>query len=145
MYTEIKNSIIAQLKAAYPAFEVYAEEIKKTDEDENTPELIDFFFVDIIPTGLTPFSADMNNHGYSIAISCRTGSGKNREYAAIAERLDGLFNPVMSFEDRHITVNNTTWNITDRMLSYVISFGFYDGTAQTDNAQIMGDLIIRKD
>ncbi len=126
VYLSIKNSLIALLKGIYPAFDVLAEEISKTDDDNNEDNLENYFFIDIIPVSNVTVNEYHTERSLVIDIAGHMEAEKNEDYLSMADAIDKVIRPVFRFEDRAITIHQSSSKIVDKVLHYTFDLVFID-------------------
>lgn len=117
-YGEIQDAMARQLDAVYAPVPVYFEAIAQAGDGEETEQVGDYIFVDIVPAGLEtigPYRTDMS---VLIDIAFHKKNATNREYRELAVEIDLLFRPVFRFGGRAITVHNASPKIVDKVLHY---------------------------
>lgn len=125
IYSIIKKSLVSLIKSEYPDIDVFAEEISKTDEENEAQDISNYFFIDFVPVGCT--TVDLYTTAYSILVDivCCLESEKNADYMAVSHKLDSVIRPVFCFEDRAITIYSADMKIVDRLLHYSFSLNFH--------------------
>lgn len=126
IYISIKDSLTALLKELYPAFDVFTEEISKTDADEPKDDIGDYFFLDIIPVSNQTVNEYHTRRSVLIDIAAHTKSESNKEYLLMADSMDMKIRPVFRFEDRAITIADASTNVMDGVLHYTFTLTFID-------------------
>lgn len=79
IYQSIKLAMVGLFKGKYPAFDVFCEEIAKTQNDEPEPDLEDYIFLDIIPAGSTTVDAEHTDRRVLVDASIHTRSESNAD------------------------------------------------------------------
>lgn len=140
IYISIKNSLIALLKGLYPAFDVFTEEISKTDEDEPKEDIEDYFFLDIIPAANQTLSEYHTRRSVLIDIAAHARKESNAEYLCMADSIDRKIRPVFRFEDRAITIADASTNVVDGVLHYTFTLTFTDSIQEPEAPPFMAEL-----
>lgn len=140
IYVSIKNSLVALLKGLYPAFDVFSEEISKTDEDEPNEDIEDYFFLDIIPTGNQTLSEHHTRRSVLIDIAAHAKKESNAEYLCMADSIDRAIRPVFRFEDRAITIADASTSVVDCVLHYTFTLVFVDSIPEPEALPFMEEL-----
>lgn len=128
IYHSIRQALIALFKGRYPDFDVFCEEIAKTQNDAPEPDLEDYIFLDIIPVGNTTVDAEHTDRRLLVSVSIHTKEESSAGYLAMSQEVDGLVRPVFRFEDggeaRAVTVPEASFQVVDRVLhgSFTLSF-----------------------
>lgn len=134
IYQSIKLAMIGLFKGKYPAFDVFCEEIAKTQHDEPEFNLEDHIFLDIIPAGNTTVDAEHTDRRVLVDIAVHTRSESNADYLAMSQEIDGLLRPVFCFEDggeaRAITVPDVAFKVVDRVLHCTFTLVFRDSVQE---------------
>ena len=128
IYTSIKSSLITLFKGLYPTFDVFCEDIAKTQNEEPEPDLEDYVFLDIIPTGNTTVGPYHTDRRVLVDAALHTKSESNDGYLAMTQELDSALRPVFRFEDggeaRAITVQDLTFKVVERVLHCTFTLAF---------------------
>lgn len=140
VYQAIKNSVIRQLKALYPDMDVTSEEIAKTDYEDDELDIEDYIFIEIIPVGSQTLGMTMTHRTVMVTLTAHTASESNVGYLQMAEDIDSALRPVLRFEERAITIENSSFRIVDRLLSYTFTLRFYDGVPEDETLPYIGEL-----
>lgn len=141
VFVEIKKSIIRLLKELDPLVDVFAEEIKKTKDMENEPDIKTYYFIDIVPLGNVTVDKYFTDRSVYIDIAYHNESEETETYIYKIIDLDDKFRPVFCFSDRSITINDATSKIVDKVLHYTFSFTFRDCREDTEQYEFMGELV----
>lgn len=142
-YLSIKSSLSTLLKGLYPAFDIFFEEISKTEEDDFQNEMEDYFFVDIIPVSNVTLGKSFTEMNLVIDIAGHTKAEKNEEYLIMADTIDAAIRPVFHFEDRAITVAETSSKVVDKVLHYTFPLVFVVAKEETYTDPMMGELDVK--
>lgn len=121
--TQIRNEIIRLLKRLDPDVDVYFEEIKGTDVEHGATVPETYYFVDLVPSSATVDSV-MTDMAMLVDVAYHEKGESSTAYFLKTEKLDGLFRPVFSFGDRHVTIPAVGHRIVEHVLhsSFTISF-----------------------
>lgn len=134
IYESVRLALIALFKGRYPDFDVFCEEIAKTQNDETEPDLEDYIFLDIIPAGNTTVDAEHTDRRLLVAVSIHTREESNATYLAMSQEVDDLIRPVFRFEDggeaRSITVPEVSFQVVDRVLHGTFTLAFRDSVQE---------------
>lgn len=142
VYLSIKNSLIDLLKSIYPAFDVLGEEISKTDDEDSGFDFVDYFFIDIIPVSNVTVNEYHTERSLVIDIAGHIEAEKNEEYLIMADAIDAVIRPVFRFEDRAITIAETSSKIVDRVLHVTFPIVFIDTKEIESSDPLMEELDI---
>lgn len=140
VYISIKNSLVALLKSLYPAFNILSEEISKTDDDDNSLDMEDYFFIDIVPVENITLNAYHTERSLVVDIAGHTRDETNEEYLNMADAIDKVVRPVFCFEDRAITIHRASSNIVDKVLHYTFTLVFLDTVDASEPPQYMEEI-----
>lgn len=140
VYISIKNSLIALLKSVYPTFDVLAEEISKTDDDDDSLDIENYFFIDIIPISNVTTGEYHTERSLVIDIAGHIEAEKNEDYLVMANAIDSMIRPVFQFEDRAITINQSSSKIVDKVLHYTFDLVFIDTVDAPEPQSYMDEL-----
>lgn len=140
IYVSIKNSLIALLKGLYPAFDVFVEEISKTNEDEPREDIDNYFFLDIIPVSNQTLSEHHTKRSILIDIAAHEKEESNAVYLCMADSIDRAIRPVFRFEDRAITIADASTSVVDSVLHYTFTLDFVDSTPEPETLPFMEEL-----
>ena len=97
IYESIKDSLVGLFKGLYPAFDVFCEEIPKTQNDAPEPDIEDYVFLDIIPATNVTVDAYHTDRRVLVDAAIHTASESNGEYLRISEAVDSALRPVFRF------------------------------------------------
>lgn len=139
-YTVIKNAVIRLLKELDPSVDVFAEEIKKTEDAEQGLNAETYYFIDIIPTGSITVDRYFTDRSVFIDIAYHDKSELNSVYLEKSYQLDQRIRPVFSFGNRKITVKDASSKTVDHVLHYSFSISFRDSREETQEYELMGEL-----
>lgn len=126
VYVSIKRNLIKLIKEIYPSFDIFAEEINKTENE-------DYFFIEIIPISNITVSKYHTDRNLLISITGHTKSYKNEDYFYMIANIDNAIRPVFRFDDRAITVNRADGKIVDRCMMYTFDISFRDNNFSAKN------------
>ena len=130
IYQSIKLAMVGLFKGKYPAYDVFCEEIAKTQNDEPEPDLENYIFLDIIPAGSATVDAGHMDRRVLVDASIHTRSERNADYLTISQEVDDLIRPVFRFEDggeaRAITVPDVACKVVGRVLHCTFTLAFRD-------------------
>lgn len=147
IYQSIKVSLIALFKGLYPAFDVFGEEIARTKDDGQQPELEDYVFLDILPTGNTTLGQYHTDRRVLVDAAVHTAEETNDGYLTMAQEIDSALRPVFRFEDggeaRAVTVADTAFRIVDRVLHCTFTLSFRDSVEELEQPPVMEELETR--
>lgn len=144
VYESIKGSLVSLFKGLYPAFDVFCEEISKTQNDEPEPDIKDYVFLDIIPAANTTVDAYHTDRRVLVDAAIHAASESNGEYLQISEAVDSALRPVFRFEDggeaRAITVPDLSFKVVDRVLHCTFTLSFRDSIQEPSELPLMEEL-----
>lgn len=144
IYQSIRLALVDLFKGLYPCFDVFCEEINKTQNDEPEPDLEDYVFLEIIPTGNVTASAFHTDRTVLVEASLHTRAESNDEYLTMAQEVDGALRPVFRFQDggetRAITVPDVAYKVVDRVLHCTFTLSFRDSMAEPEQPPAMAEL-----
>lgn len=140
VYHCIKNRLLALLKGRWPDRHNFAEEIPRTQGDEGQPPILDYFFLDIVPTGMTTMDKERSQLSVLVDIIAHTAAESNSEYLELADEIDKLIRPVFSFEAGAVTIPDASSRVVDRMLHYTFTLRFIVRRAPTETYDFMETL-----
>ena len=130
IFESIKESLVGLFKGLYPAFDVFCEEIPKTQNDATEPDIEDYIFLDSVPAANTTASAAHTDRRVLVDAAIHTASESNAEYLRIGQEVDGAVRPVFRFTDggeaRAITVTDVSLKVVDRVLHCTFTLAFRD-------------------
>lgn len=144
IFESIKASLISLFKGLYPAFDVFCEEIPKTQNDAPEPSLEDYVFLEIIPTGNETIDAEHTGRRVLVIASLHTKAESNGEYLKMGQDIDEAIRPVFRFEDggeaRAITVPDVSLKVVDKVLHCTFTLAFTDSTQEPPPFPVMEEL-----
>lgn len=137
-FLQIKNAVISLLKELDPDIDVYAEEIKRTKDEEESQET--YYFVDILPTGNQTVDSHYTDMGVLVDIVFHDKKEKNAVYLQKQIEIDEKIRPVFRFGDRKVTINNASMKISDHVLHYSFPLAFRICREKAQQYERMGEL-----
>lgn len=144
IFQSVKASLVNLFKGLYPAFDVFCEEIPKTQNDEPEPDLEDYIFLDIIPTGNETIGPCHTERRVLIDAALHTKSESNGIYLTMAQEIDDALRPAFRFEDggeaRAITVPDVSFKVVDWVLHCSFTLAFRDSKEEPPQPPAMGEL-----
>lgn len=144
IFQSIKASLVSLFKGLYPAFDVFCEEIPKTQNDEPEPDLEDYVFLDIIPTGNQTIGPYHTERRVLVDAALHTKSESNGTYLTMAQEIDDALRPVLRFEDggeaRAITVPDVSFKVVDKVLHCSFTLAFRDSREVEPQPPVMEEL-----
>lgn len=144
IYKSIKASLISLFKGLYPAFDVFCEDIAKTQHDEPEPDLEDYVFLDIIPVGNTTVGPYHTDRRVLVDVALHTQDESNDGYLSMTQEVDSALRPVFRFEDggeaRAITVQDLSFKVVDRVLHCTFALAFRDSVENPPQPPVMQEL-----
>lgn len=144
IFESIKKALISLFKGLYPASDVFCEEIPKTQNDEPEPDLEDYVFLEIIPTGNTTVNPYHTDRMVLVSAAIHTKSESNQDYLKISQEVDDAVRPVFRFQDggeaRAITVPDISFRVVDKVLQVSFTLAFRDSIEESPQLPVMEDL-----
>lgn len=144
IFQSIKGSLVSLFKGLYPAFDVFCEEIPKTQNDGPEPDLVDYVFLDIIPTGNETIGPYHTERRVLVDASLHTKSESNGDYLTMAQEIDDAIRPALRFEDggeaRAITVPDVSFKVVDKVLHCSFTLAFRDSREEPPQPPVMEEL-----
>lgn len=139
-FTEIKDALVKLFKKQFPAFDVFCEEIVRTDEDDPEAGQEDWIYLDILPASNTTANEFHTDRSILIDASVHTKKESNAEYLQISQEVDGMIRPVFYFGARAITVQNIEFKTVDKVLHAIFSLAFRDTVEEPEQLPYMETL-----
>lgn len=147
IYESIKGSLVGLFKGLYPAFDVFCEEIPKTQIDAPEPDVEDYIFLDVIPAVNITVDAYHTDRRVLVDAAIHTASESNGDYLKISQAVDSALRPVFRFEDggeaRAITVPDLSFKVVDRVLHCTFTLSFRDSVQEPSQPPFMEELDLR--
>ena len=144
IFQSIKASLVGLFKGLYPDFDVFCEEISKTQNDDPEPDLENYVFLDIIPTGNTTVGLWHVDRRVLVDAALHTMGETNSQYLTMAQEVDDALRPVFRFTDggeaRAITVPEITFKVVDRVLHCTFTLTFRDSKEQLEQLPVLEEL-----
>ena len=140
VFQEIKTALIKSFKGKFPNYDVFCDEITKTDESEESQDLEDWIFLDLTPAGNTTVSAYHTDRRVLVDAAIHAKSETNADYLAIMPSVDALIRPVFRFGDRAITVNDMEFRVVDSVLHAIFTIAFRDSWEEPEPQPFMEEL-----
>jgi len=148
IYQSIKDSLVGLFKGLYPAFDVFCEEISKTQGDGPEQDIRDYIFLDVIPAANTTVDEYHTDRRVLVDAAIHTASESNGEYLRISGTVDSALRPVFRFEDggeaRAITVPDISFQVVDRVLHCTFTLSFRDSIQEPPQPPFMEELDLHK-
>lgn len=141
-FESIKDSLVRLFKQYYPTFDVYCEEIARTQGEEHIFDSDNFIFIEIIPVGNKTLDMYRTDRTVMVDAAVHTHDERNAEYMDLAQELDGIIRPVFRFSDRAITVPDVSFRVVDRVLHCTFTLSFIDSVDELEPLPLMGELDI---
>lgn len=95
VFTTIKDALIGLLNGLYPSFEICYEEITRTAGDgDGTPDLEDYFFLEIIPTAIVTVDKEHTRYRLLVNIAAHDREESNGKYLSMAHAIGSAIRPV---------------------------------------------------
>lgn len=129
---EIKTALLKLFKQHYLTFDVYCEDIVKTEGEKSASDPDNWIFLDIIPTGNVTANEYHTDRSVLIDASIHTKAEKNADYLAMAQEIDTMIRPVFRFGTRAITVQNVEFKTVDKVLHGIFTLAFRDTVAEPE-------------
>ena len=120
--------------------DVFAEEIKRTEDEEQDFNAETYYFIEIIPTGNMTIDRYFTDRSVFIDIAYHNKSELNSVYLEKSYQLDQQIRPVFSFGNRKITIKSASSKIVDHVLHYSFSILFRDSREEKNEYKLMGEL-----
>lgn len=143
IYESIKSSLTALFKGRWPDFDVFCEDINKTQEDGLT-ELENYIYLDIIPSGNQTAGRGYIDRSILVDAALHTKSESNSEYLRMAQELDDLLRPVFRFTDkgeaRAVTLPDLSFKTVDKVLHATFTLSFHDSIEEPEAPPLMEEL-----
>jgi len=139
-FMEIRQALIRLFKDRFPDFDVFAEEIIKTDEEDPQAAKENWIFLDMIPAGNTTVNGSHTDRSLLIDAAIHTKKESNAGYLEISQEVDGILRPVFRFGTRAITVSNVEFHVTDHILHAIFSLTFRDSLEEAEPLPLMETL-----
>lgn len=144
IYESIKASLVSLFKGLYPDFDVFCEDISKTQNDDPEPDLENYVFLDIIPTGNTTAGLWHTDRRLLVDVALHTKGETNSQYLTMAQEVDDVLRPVFRFTDggeaRAITLPDLAFKVVDKVLHCTFTLAFRDSKDLTEQLPVMEEL-----
>ena len=124
-YEKIKNALIPVIKRVLPDHKVFADDIKTLNDAITNQHISDYVHISLAPITNTK-EGKLINRNYQVGIMIHSFDETLAGYHDIGERLDKAFYPVLHFDDRFISVGDTTAAIVDWRLHYKFNLQYTD-------------------
>ncbi len=137
--TQIKDEVIRRLKKLDPAVDIFFEQIHSTDDEHGITRPETYYFIDIMLSNSTVdrFFVEM---GVLVDVAYHEKNESNTAYLVKAGELGGLFCPVFSFGDRHITVPSASHKVADHVLHTSFALQFRHPLPMEAESELMREL-----
>lgn len=137
---EVKNALIKQFKNFFPTFDVFCEEIVRTEDDDPEAGLEDWIYLDIISASNITANEYHTDRSILIDASIHVKKESNAEYLQISQEVDGMIRPVFRFGARAITVQNIEFKTVDKVLHAIFTLSFRDTVDEPEQLPYMETL-----
>ncbi len=134
VFEEIRTALVRAFKGLFSAYDVFCEEIQRTDGAE------DWIYIDMRPVGNQTVNRWHTDRQVFVDVAIHTASEKNKAYYAIIPAVDGLIRPCFCFADRAITVAEVGFRIEDKVLHATFSLAFRDSSPEPESLPFMQEL-----
>ena len=146
IYESIKSSLIAIFRGRWPGFDVFCEDIDKTQES-GQPKLEDYVYLDMIPSGNQTAGRGYTDRSILVDVAIHTKGESNLEYLQISQELDDLLRPVFRFTDkdeaRAVTIPDLAFKTVDKVLHATFTLSFRDSIEEPEAPPLMEELETR--
>lgn len=143
IYESIKSSLIAIFRGLWPGFDVFCEDIDKTQES-GQPKLEDYVYLDMIPSGNQTAGRGYTDRSILVDAAIHTKGESNQEYLQISQELDDLLRPVFRFTDqgeaRAVTIPDLAFKTVDKVLHATFTLSFRDSIEEPEAQPLMEEL-----
>ncbi len=137
---QIKDAITEVLKRISPEIDVFYEEVKKTEKGQGLEVPKTYYFVDIIPAGNNTVDRFFSDMRVLVDIAYHEERESNVAYLVRAAELDAAFRPIFVFENRKITIPDSSSKVSDHVLHFSFPINFRQAWEQTEEFEPMGEL-----
>lgn len=124
-YEKIKNALIPVIKKVLPDHKVFADDIKTLNDAIANQHISDYVHISIAPVTNSK-EGKMINRNMLVSIMIHNFDETILGYHEVGEQLDTVLYPVLHFDDRFISVGDTTANIVDWRLYYSFNLQYTD-------------------
>lgn len=143
IYESIKTSLIKTVKQVYPEHKIFAEDIKKLNDEIEKNHINDYIFTALYPV-TNQYCGDFVDRTILVSISVHDSAETIGEYLRGASKLEKAFYPAFHFDDRFITIENTASNIVDWKLHFSFNLTFRDKmNEKQDDSAYLEDLTMK--
>lgn len=143
IYESIKCSLIKAVKQVYPKHKVFAEDIKKLNDEIRKNNITDYVYIALYPID-NEYTDKYVDRTILISIMVHDSSEANSLYLQESSKLEKVICPVFHFDDRYITVNDTHSTIDDWKLHFSFTLTFKEVLKdEEDTASYLEDLTMQ--
>lgn len=140
VFEEIRTSLVRAFKGLFSAYDVFCEEIQRTDSADETAAAEDWIYIDMRPVVNQTVNRWHTDRRIFVDVAIHTASEKNKAYYAIIPAVDSLIRPYFCFGNRAITVGNINFEIVDRALHAAFTLSFRDSSPEPEPQPFMQEL-----
>lgn len=133
VYESIKNSLIKAVKQVYPKHRIFAEDIKKLNNEIEKNHISDYVFIALYPAD-NMYKGQFVDRTILISITVHDFAETIGQYLNESSKLEKTFYPVFHFNDRFVTVEDTHSTIVDWKLHFTFHLTFRDTINEVDEA-----------
>ncbi len=140
VFEEIRRALVRAFKGLFSAYDVFCEEIQRTDGADETAAAENWIYIDMQPVVNQTVNRWHTDRQIFIDIAIHTASEKNKDYYAIMPAVDGLIRPYFCFGNRAITVADLNFKVVDRALHAAFTLAFRDSCPEPEPPPFMQEL-----
>ena len=143
VFGEVSRALVKAFKGLFSAYDVFCEEIQRTDAPDAGDETAaseNWVHIDMRPVDNTTVNRWHTDRRIFVDVAIHTASEKQKDYYAIMPAVDGLIRPYFCFGNRAITVGNINFEVVDRVLHAVFNLNFRDSCPEPEPPPFMQEL-----
>lgn len=140
VFEEIRTALVKAFKGLFSAYDVFCEEIQRTDNADDMAASENWIYIGMQPVVNQTVNCWHTDRRILVDIAIHTASEKNKDYYAITPAVDSLIRPYFCFADRAVTVADVNFKITDRLLHAVFNLSFRDSCPEPEPPPFMQEL-----
>lgn len=140
VFEEIRTALVKAFKGLFSAYDVFCEEIQRTDSADETAAVDNWIYIDMRPVVNQTINRWHTDRQVFVDVAIHTASEKNKAYYAIIPAVDGLIRPYFCFADRAITVADVGFRIEDKVLHATFTLSFRDSSPEPEPQPFMQEL-----
>lgn len=135
VFEEIRTALVKAFKGLFSAYDVFCEDIERTDPLDETAASENWVRIDMQPVVNKTVNRWHTDRRILVDVAIHTASERNKDYHAIEPAVDSLIRPYFCFADRAVTVPEIDFKVADRVLHATFTLSFRDSRPEAEPPQ----------